>query len=112
MSISLLLEYQDPQKHSRMVPIATEDLFETYWLPASKLLKLKWIPAFQSGFRVEREDIPSILDELEMLKQLMTGHPLPELAEGIVEHLATRIDRLIFELRNLQDELWVEIYIG
>ncbi len=112
MSVSLLLEYQDPKRHSRMVPIATEEFFESYWLPASKLLQLTWIPAFQSGFNVEREDIPSILDELKMLRQLMTSDPLPELPEGVVGHLVTRIDLLIAELKTIRDEPVANIYIG
>ncbi len=112
MSVSLLLEYSDLQKQSRTIPIATEDFFETYWLPASKLLQLTWIPAFQSGVKVSQEEIPSILSELEMLKQLMTSDPLPELSESVMEHFVTRIDLLTTELRAIGNETRVNIYIG
>lgn len=112
MSVSLLLTYSDLQKQSRMIPIATEDLFETYWLPASKLLQLTWIPAFHTGVKVSQEEIPSILSELEMLKQLMMSDPLPELPKSVMEHFVTQIDLLTTELRAIENEPGVDIYIG
>src|SRR5438067_918260 len=110
MSVGLLLEHPNTQQQSRLVPIATEQIFQSYWLPASKILGLQWIRLFQSGLTIEPENRLAILVELELLKQFMISKPQPLLPNGIVTHIVERINLLVAELKIL--EPGVEAYIG
>ena len=108
MSIALNTRLRTaPEDATREIPIATHDGFRRYWTPACEALDLRWVPIFTSGISLEREDIPSVLDELEALKRWSEQHP--ETGEMIGE----RLDRLITELRalaNVADDY--EIYVG
>lgn len=112
MSVGLLLKYPGTQKEPRLVPISTEEAFGTYWLPASKLLGLQWVPLFQGGVAVSKADIPDVLCELEVLKKSMAIAPPPQLPAGVANHMVERIEQLIAELQALKDEQDVEAYIG
>jgi hypothetical protein len=112
VSVALLLEYPGTSIQSRMVPIATEEIFTSYWLPASQALGLEWIPVFQSGVTVSQEDSPSILAELERLKTFVTHEWFSHLPEGMANHITERINLLRAELQIIWDEPNVEVYIG
>ncbi len=112
MSVGLLIEYPGTQREARMVPIAAEGLFETYWLPASRLLGLQWVPLFQSGVTVEKETYSAILTELQLLKQFVTSEPRPQLSEGVLSHMVERIDLLMAELKTISNEPNAIAYIG
>jgi hypothetical protein len=97
----------EPATATREVPIATHDVFRRHWAPACEALELRWVPLFETGLPLEREDIADVLAELEAIKRWSEQHPETGAAIG------ERLDRLIAELRALQDSSDVhEIYIG
>ena len=49
-------------------PISSEKFFNSHWLPACELLKLRWIPCFSSGIDIYKEDLPEIKAEIDRLK--------------------------------------------
>lgn len=112
MSVVLILNYPGSPEKSRQVPVAAERAFETYWLPASRLLGLNWVPAFQGGFAVQSEDIPEILEELERLRQFLASEPPGQLPAGVAGDMLERIDLLEAGLREAQRAPGVEAFIG
>ena len=75
------------------IPVANEDFFNKFWLPAAEELGLKWIPAFSAGMDVTKEDVPDILDELNELKKWATASS--KLNQDEKKYMITRIE--IFE---------------
>lgn len=111
MSISLLVTERD-DRNQRIVPIATEDIFSRYWEPLSSQLDLKWLPLFQSGFFVDRQDIPFVVSDLRRARQHFLLRQPDEAPEEVLKQITTRITKLISELEELQKEDAVEVYIG
>lgn len=109
MSVSLLItERGDKIKH--IVPIATEEVFSRYWKPLSLDLDLQWVPLFQSGFFVDRLDIPFVLKELKEVYQCLPSWHPNDMPADVRELVTSRVTRLISELEQLQDAS--EVYIG
>ncbi|MFW5443932.1 MAG: hypothetical protein ACKE51_06475 [Methylococcaceae bacterium] len=52
------------------IPISTEKFFKEVWLPLAKDLDLQWIPVFQTGIEILKEDLPNIFSELDKLEEL------------------------------------------
>lgn len=89
------------------MPIATNDIFNRYWLPACYELGLRLIPLFETGYpviRLEPETIPLILNELSTLKLFFSRAKSAAAYKDIIG----RIERLIHELNYLQ-EIWDDI---
>lgn len=112
MSVVLLLKYPNSGRESRLVPISTEEAFETYWLPTGRLLGLKWLPLFHAGVPVSKEDVPSILHELEVLRESITSPTPPQLPAAVAARMVDRINELVFELNAMQNIANVEAFIG
>jgi hypothetical protein len=112
MSVALLLKYPKTGRESRLVPISTEEAFEVYWLPAARLLGLRWLPLFQAGVPISKSDVPSILTELEALREFMTKQPHAQLPAAVAAHVVERIDGLNFELKAMQEIANIEAFIG
>jgi hypothetical protein len=98
MSVSLVVEYSDPEKNTRLIPIATERIFDEYWQPACKALGLKWIPLFQSGLPLPPEDIPDVLEELSRLETHLSSGSRPDIPADVREQILSRIGMLVREL--------------
>jgi hypothetical protein len=112
MSVVLLLKYPNSGRETRLIPISTEEAFETYWLPTSRVLGLKWLPLFHAGVPVTKEDVPSIQRELEVLRESITSPTPPQLPAEVAARMVGRIDELLFELNAMQSEANVEAFIG
>lgn len=96
-----------PPEAGRLVPIATQDVFRRYWLPASQALSLVWVPLFETGLPLPSEDCPDVLAELRRLKAWIEAHQ-PEAAEIIL----ARVEHLISELELRCADPRVRLYIG
>jgi len=70
MSIAVLITYLEDivSPGPDYLPLATEDVFATHWLPAAATSNCVWMPLFQSGAPVPIEDIPTVLDEFRRLR--------------------------------------------
>ena len=108
MSIGLMLEYAVPTKKRDFVPIATEEVFQKYWQPGCAALHLRWVPLFHTGLPLQHEDISLVIEELERLKQWLSGHPESSVPQAVV----MRIDQLLQALQNILEDAQVAVYIG
>jgi len=68
MSVSLLINQHNNTDETRIVPIATESIFSEFWRPAASQLNLQFVPLFQSGLPINKEDLFIIIEELRKLK--------------------------------------------
>jgi hypothetical protein len=109
MSVSLFIGYRDARREDRLVPIASEDIFQRHWQPISSELRLRWVPRFYSGWMLSNGDIPHILEELVRLQHHLTGGPAH--AE-ISAHMLARISVLSRELNEVLRTLDADIFIG
>lgn len=110
MSISLLVTYDTDEQS--LVPVASEQVFSDYWQPVCTQLHLQWLPLFQTGIPVSKEDIPTILSELNQLRTYFsTQMTSPETVE-LGAHIISRIERLSAELRKVIELNIRELYIG
>jgi hypothetical protein len=77
------------------------------WRPAAETLGLQWVPMFEVGVTVERDDLPEVIGELDALRAWCTSSGSP--GELILE----RVSRLVDELKRLKDSCEdVIIFIG
>ena len=95
-----------------MVPISTEQVFSDFWQPACAKLNLRWVPLFQVGLDIEKEDILPILEELNQLKEYFNS---PIEFEGDTDdllYITSRIDNLIKALTEMLDTEGQNLFIG
>jgi hypothetical protein len=107
MSIALLIEYQDSNKNE-LVPVATEESFKEYWLPAVSRLSLEWIPLFETGVPLAYEDIGDVCRELEMIITWMERSREPDVPAAVIY----RARNLLEKLTILRARPECELYIG
>ena len=91
------------------LPVATEAIFSTYWLPAATRLGCVWMPLFQSGVPVEIEDFPEVRAEFEQMRDHFTQAPDDA---PMIEHLRERSRWLSAELANLDPAAARGLFIG
>ncbi|MBD2868896.1 hypothetical protein [Paenibacillus arenilitoris] len=109
MSISaFILDPEDDFERSFMLPIATEAFYKKYWEPAAEELGLQWTALFQGGTDVERDDVPSVLDELSRLKEWV----LARMSGDEREHMLRRLELLERELPTAYRRGDAVVYIG
>ncbi|MGK3993526.1 hypothetical protein [Sorangium sp. So ce1024] len=108
MSVVLMTtSRQGDTRSNRLVPVAAQSTFKELWIPAAEVLGLQWVPMFETGFPVERSDLPDVIRELEALRAWCVS------SESHRKVILERLDRLIDELNrisNSDDD--VEIFIG
>jgi len=69
MSIGIIIdEPKNEEEQLFFIPVATEEFFTSYWLKASNELQLNWVPIFETGIVIEKEDMPVILKEIKLVK--------------------------------------------
>ena len=108
MAIDLLIQRRNqPMETGRVVPIATHDVFQRYWLPAVQALGLKFVPLFETGFPVSPDDLPDVLAELDTLSKWLEPH-----AHDEAKPILLRLQTLISELKALKDNNDTTLYIG
>ena len=112
MSVGLVIKCQDGETEARLVPIATERIFEEYWQPMCSALGLRWVPLFQSGLPLKSDDIPDVLDELLQLKAFLSNKPHPSIPEDMANHVVSRIKMLMRELQQIQEDPKAEGWIS
>lgn len=110
MSIGIMINQpRNEQEKLFYIPLATESIFDNYWEKAANQLNLVWVPVFSSGIIIEYEDLPFIINELNLIinwvkdhvTHLETQKALSNRIEYILENLS-----VIFKQKNIQ------LYIG
>ncbi|MFB2769544.1 hypothetical protein ACE1AT_09670 [Pelatocladus sp. BLCC-F211] len=121
MSVSLFIKYANAEKSECLIPVSTEEIFREYWQPASSKLNLQWVPLFQTGIPLEKDDVPYVIEELEKLKQFFLEMSQADTLKDesderewseVREYITLRIQNLITELYKLEQEAFVEMYVG
>jgi hypothetical protein len=112
MSVAVLISYVDhagPHSSPAYLPVATESVYRSHWLPAAEQLGCMWLPRFQTGAPVALDDLPAVLEELERVRdhfaQLAPG-------DAVLEHVRERSRWLVSELARLDAGVILELYIG
>jgi hypothetical protein len=105
MSVSMLIEHEN--EDSRLIPIATEQTFKDYWLPISAKLNLIWIPLFQTGLSLGKDDREDVLAELSRFETYLIQEAPNYLRKEIIEHISARVSNLKMEMSHLRDDATV-----
>lgn len=109
MSVGVLIEYVDAAAAAASgardyLPVATEDVYSKYWLPAALKLGCAWLPWFQTGAPVPLKDLPAVIDEFRRVRDYFQRDPTSRVAE--------RSRWLVGELEQLDPSTIAELYIG
>ena len=89
-------------------PISSEKFFNSHWLPACELLKLRWIPCFSSGIDIYKEDLPEIKAEIDRLKVWARKN----LSDTNLKYMIERLNLLDDKLPSAFTKKDSSIYIG
>ncbi|MET4023191.1 hypothetical protein [Bradyrhizobium sp. S3.2.12] len=110
MSVAVVITFRNEDTTGpTYLPVATEEIFAAYWLPAAARLGLVWMPLFQSGTTVAIEDFASVRAEFEQMRDHFARAP-----EGaaMIEHLRDRSRWLSAELARLDPANIRDLFIG
>jgi hypothetical protein len=110
MSVAVLITYREgvASPVPEYLPVATEGVFATYWLPAAAVLGCEWMPLFQTGAPVPLEDFPDVLDEPRRLRDHFAAQGDRLSATGVRERSAW----LVGELEKIDPGSIKELWIG
>lgn len=109
MSVGVvILEPQNEYERNFFIPVASESVFYEYWVPAIKALDLQWIKLFGTGVDVEEEDVPSIIYELNQLREWVITHLGQE--QGLI--ISERVDQLQKKLPQAFQRKNAIVFIG
>lgn len=89
MSVALLIPAAEDLP-SRLIPIATETVYASEWLPIASRLGLTWLHRFQVGASVNHNDLDVVVGEFAFVGEQFVAEGRPELAEralAVVEAL-------------------------
>lgn len=95
-------------KNFPLIPLATERTFQTFWKPASTEIGLQWVPLFEYGVTIEKQDYEIIKEEILLLKKWIESQDI-ECVDKI--YLLKRIDFITKEL-EIRFALENDLYIG
>jgi hypothetical protein len=109
MSIGLFIGYRDPRKEDRLIPIASDEVFHTYWKPICAELGLRWVPRFQKGWMLSIQDLPHILEELTRLRRYLA---CGETHAEISHHMLARISVVVRELNEVHNSVDADAFVG
>lgn len=130
MSVAVVITYRDdtgPHPGPDYLPVATEGVYDKYWLTAAKALGCVWLPLYQTGAPVELEDLPAVRAELEQVRDYFarllplknkkryvvgTGCNAVFASAETVEHLRERSCWLVDELAKIDPAKIRELFIG
>ena len=111
MSVCLMVSNPISKEEDEFyVPIATEQVFQEFWMPIVEMLDLQWVKCFQSGIEVEKEDFRSILKELEEIKLWIGKNMNNEMGKQMIKRLDNLSKELTLLLENARES--VKVYIG
>jgi hypothetical protein len=71
----------------QLVPVATMDVYRTYWKPAISELQLQIVPLLEDGL-FTKSDIPEMLRELDLIRGKFQAMYTPDVSHA----LAKRVD--------------------
>src|SRR4051794_22943503 len=103
MSVSLLIK-DTKDKERRTVPVATQAIFKSKWIPGAQELHLEWVELMETGFDLTSENLVDVLDELSRLREWMERR-------GAAYELE-RLDRLIAEVGAIRFEAGATAFVG
>ena len=109
MSVAVVITYRAEHSGPAYLPVATEEIFATHWLPACARLGLEWMPLFKTGVTVAIEDLPSVRSELEQLRDYFARAPDDA---PMIAHLRERSRWLGAELARLEPATIRDLFIG
>lgn len=130
MSVAVVITYRDdagPDPGRDYLPVATEGVYDKYWLTAAKELGCVWLPLYQTGAPVALEDLPAVLADLEQVRDYFARLPPSDDQETYmigargnavlasaetVEHLRERSRWLVEELTKIDPAKIRELFIG
>ncbi len=93
------------------IPISTENFFIKTWLPIIEKYNLKWVPLFQSGIFITKDDSKYVQKEINLLIEYCKT--LSILSEQENNHLLTRLIRLKSEISHIFNiRQNITIYVG
>ena len=86
MSVAVLIKYLDAASATASgardyLPVATEGVYSTSWVPAALKLGCTRLPSFQTGAPVPLEDLAAVIDEFRRLRDYFQRDPTSPLAE-------------------------------
>lgn len=88
MAVSaIILEPQNEFEQHFHIPIAAQNFFETYWIPAIESINTEWIVGMRYGIDVTKEDAVCLIHELSLLKDWAHRN----LQGDVLEHMLSRI---------------------
>jgi hypothetical protein len=103
MSISLQISGKHiPETEWESIPVATESIFEKYWLAIAKQLNLKYVPLFQIGIEIDLGTLDEVLKELCLIKSKMVNESMNNTSESVIERLDSLITRLPIYVKKYQ----------
>lgn len=103
MSVALLIK-DTKDAEQRLVPVATEAIFKSTWLPGAQELGLEWVDLMETGFDLTIGNREDVLEELIRLREWMNRR-------GDTYELE-RLDRLVAEVRAVRFENGATAFIG
>ena len=111
MSVSLIISNPvNEQESSFIVPIATEKVFQDYWLPVIEELDLNWLRCFQSGMEIEKEELEFVLKDLVQMQKGIKRYMNSERGIQINERLKNLCKELVDVFNGSRSD--VKVYIG
>ncbi len=109
MSVVLLITKDVGKEDVEDQPIATQGVFLSFWKPIIRANELEWLPHFEEGIVLEREDLPMVIRELEIFIFETEKLSRTKLAYSSVR---TRAQSLLDRLLLLQKEPFHEVFVG
>ncbi|CAH1203865.1 hypothetical protein PAECIP111893_02095 [Paenibacillus plantiphilus] len=89
MAVSaIILEPQNEFEQHFSIPVATQNFFERFWIPAIESINTEWIAGIRYGIDVTKEDAVFLIHELSLLKDWVRIN----LQGDVQEKILSRID--------------------
>lgn len=110
MSIGIIIdEPKNEEEQLFFIPVATEEVFKNYWTQASKEMNLSWVPIFETGIVIEKEDLSLVLTEIMLVKEWIEKN-VEDLKEK--NNLEERINYILQSLPKAFNDKTIKVYIG
>ncbi len=111
MSVGLIIcNPINDEESNYNVPIATEKVFQNFWMPIIENLDLRWVRCFQSGIEIEREDLEFVLKDLKAMQKWINIYMNSERGTQMIERLEILSKELIDIFNSSRSD--VKVYIG
>jgi hypothetical protein len=105
MSVVVLIEFKAAGRETLSIPVATQGVYGTEWVPLAEKLGLRWLPLFHTGTSVDVESLPAVVDEIRRLRAAVEVEPRRAA-------LLERIDFILDALSRVNPDEIASIFIG